>query len=119
MTETMRKVTVIGGGITGLSTAFYLQKEARERGISLELTLIEAAHRLGGKIQTIKRDGFIIERGPDAFLARKDSMRTLVKELGLESELIRSSAGQTFVLAGEELHPVPGGSAYRGISLRF
>ncbi len=101
---------MVGGGITGLSAAFYLQRQARERGIRLELTLIEAAHRLGGKIQTVRRDGFIVERGPDSFLARKAGMRDLVKGLGLENELVRSAAGQTYVLSGEELHPVPGGS---------
>ena len=110
MSEEQKKVIIIGGGITGLTTAYYLQKEAREKGLSLDVKLIEASHRLGGKMQTFVKDGFVIERGPDSFLARKQSATRLAKEVGMENELIRNTAGKSFVLARERLHPMPGGS---------
>ena len=74
MTTQRKKVVVVGGGITGLAAAFYMQKEAREKGLPLDVLLVEAANRLGGKIQTVRRDGFVIERGPDSFLIRKQSV---------------------------------------------
>ncbi|WP_311195630.1 FAD-dependent oxidoreductase [Planococcus sp. 107-1] len=49
MTERTLKAAVVGGGISGLSAAYYLQKQAKEQGISLDLTIIEAVHRLGGE----------------------------------------------------------------------
>ncbi|WP_313800577.1 protoporphyrinogen oxidase [Cytobacillus sp.] len=110
MSEEQKKVIIIGGGITGLATAYYLQKEAREKGLSLDVKLVEATQRLGGKIQTVVKDGFVIERGPDSFLARKQSAARLAKEVGMENELIRNTAGKSFVLARERLHPMPGGS---------
>lgn len=82
-----QKVIVAGGGITGLAAAYYLQKEAKEKGLALDVKLIEASHRLGGKIQTILRDGFVIERGPDSFLARKQSASRLAREAGLKRNL--------------------------------
>ena len=82
MNEQRKKVVIIGGGITGLSAAFYMQKEAREKGLALDVLLVEASNRLGGKIQTVRRDGFIIERGPDSFLIRKKSIGILAKDLG-------------------------------------
>lgn len=105
-----KKVVVIGGGITGLTTAFYLQKEAREKDLPLEVKLIEASHRLGGKMQTVVQDGFTIERGPDSFLARKQSMTRLVKAVGMEDKLIRNTAGKSYVLVNQRLYPMPGGS---------
>lgn len=63
-------VVIIGGGITGLTAAFYLQQE-KEKGLPVTYTLIEASSRLGGKIKTIHREGFVIERGPDSYLGRK------------------------------------------------
>lgn len=94
-----RKVVIIGGGITGLTAAYYLQKEAREKGLPLDVKIIEASHRLGGKMQTVVRDGYIIERGPDSFLARKQSARRLAKEVGMEDKLVNNSTGKSFVLA--------------------
>lgn len=105
-----KKVVIVGGGITGLSAAFYLQKEAREKGLALDVILIEASNRLGGKIQTIRRDGFVIERGPDSFLIRKKSVDILAKDLGIEGELVKNATGQAYVLVHNELHPIPGGS---------
>lgn len=110
MNEQRKKVVIVGGGITGLSAAFYMQKEAREKGLPLDVLLIEASNQLGGKIQTIRRDGFIIERGPDSFLIRKKSIGILAKELGIEGELVRNATGQAYVLVNDELHPIPVGS---------
>lgn len=110
MSEQNKKVVIVGGGITGLSAAYYMQKEAREKGLMLDVLLVEAANRLGGKIQTVRRDGFVIERGPDSFLIRKKSMGILAEDLGIEQELVRNATGQAYVLVNGELHPIPGGS---------
>lgn len=108
--EEKQKVVIIGGGMTGLTAAYYLQKTARENNLFIDVKLIDASHRLGGKMQTVIRDGFTIERGPDSFLARKTSMTKLVNEVGLEDQLISNSSGKSYVLAREKLHPMPGGS---------
>lgn len=110
MWEDTKRVVIIGGGITGLTTAYYLQKEAREKGLKLEVRLLEATHRLGGKIQTVTRDGFVIERGPDSYLGRKQSATRLIKEIGMEGDLVHNTAGKSYVLVHDRLHPMPGGS---------
>lgn len=110
MSEETKQVAILGGGITGLAAAYYLQKEAREKKLPIETVLIEASPRLGGKIQTINKDGFIIERGPDSFLARKLSASRLAKEVGIENELVRNTAGKSYVLVHDKLYPMPGGS---------
>ncbi|AST05475.1 protoporphyrinogen oxidase [Anoxybacillus flavithermus] len=105
-----KKVVIIGGGMTGLAAAYYLQKEAREKQLPISCELIEASHRLGGKVQTVYRDGFVIERGPDSFLARKMSASRLIHEVGLEKELVHNTAGQSYILVNRTLHPIPGGA---------
>ncbi|WP_019414500.1 protoporphyrinogen oxidase [Paenisporosarcina sp. TG20] len=110
MVQEKRKVAVVGGGITGLAAAYYMQKEAKEKGYALEVVLIEASHRLGGKIQTVRKNGFIIERGPDSFLARKKSFGILADDLGISDQLVSNATGQAYVLVNDELHPIPGGS---------
>lgn len=110
MTDDRKRVVILGGGITGLATTFYLQKEAREKNLPLETILIEATHRVGGKIQTLVKDGFVIERGPDSFLARKESASRLAKEVGVNDQLVYNTAGKSFVLVKDKLHPMPGGA---------
>lgn len=110
MTEDKQKVVIIGGGITGLTSAFYLQKTVQEHGLPIEIELIEASHRLGGKMQTVVRDGYTIERGPDSFLARKTSIIRLAKEVGMDDKLVPNSTGKSYVLVNEKLHSMPGGS---------
>lgn len=105
-----QKVAIIGGGIAGLASAFYLQKIAQEKKLPIEIKLIEASLRLGGKMQTVVRDGFTIERGPDSFLARKTSMIRLAKEVGMDDQLVHNSTGKSYVLVNETLHSMPGGS---------
>ncbi|RJS61683.1 protoporphyrinogen oxidase [Bacillus sp. PK3_68] len=105
-----KRVVVVGGGITGLAAAYYLQKTAKTSQLPLAVTLIEATPRLGGKIRTIKKNGFVIEKGPDSFLARKESVVRLVKDVGLGDQLVHSGAGQRYVLVNDKLHPIPSGS---------
>src|SRR2546426_7183873 len=81
----MSSVAIIGGGISGLSTAYYLSKA----GVSS--TLIEARPRLGGVIQTERIEDCVIEAGPDSFLAMKPWAFDLIREVGLESEVIGSN----------------------------
>lgn len=116
--EQIRKVAVVGGGITGLTAAYFLKKQAQEQGLPIHITLIEAAHRLGGKIQTLHRDGFVIERGPDSFLSFKDSVNQLAKELDIEDKLIGSSKGRWFVVAEDQLQPIPIGTVM-GVPTKF
>lgn len=106
-----KRVAVIGGGISGLSTAFYLQEFSREKNIPLEITLIEASNRLGGIIQTERRDGFVIEHGPDMFLNEQPVMGELCRMLGIEHELIetREELRKSFIYSGGKLHQVPDG----------
>ncbi|WP_082234699.1 protoporphyrinogen oxidase [Halobacillus massiliensis] len=113
-----KKVIIVGGGISGLTAAYYLQKEKREKQLSLDIQLIEAGDKLGGKIQTVKRDGFTIERGPDSFLERKKSATRLAKELGLEGELVPNGTGQSYILVNKKLHKMPSGS-FMGIPTRI
>lgn len=110
MAEEKQKVAIIGGGIAGLTAAFYLQKIVYENKLPIEIKLIEASHRLGGKMQTVVRDGFTIERGPDSFLARKTSIVRLAKAVGMEQELVHNSTGKSYVLVNEQLFSMPGGS---------
>ncbi|KMY53181.1 protoporphyrinogen oxidase [Bacillus sp. FJAT-27231] len=105
-----KRVVVVGGGITGLTAAYYLQKAAKTSKLPLAVTLIEATPRLGGKIRTVKKNGFIIEKGPDSFLARKESAIRLAKEVGLGDQLVNSKEGRPCVLVNGKLHPIPEGS---------
>ena len=62
------KVVIVGGGITGLTTAYYLQQKTKMQNLPIDIVLIEASLRLGGKIHTVRKNGYTIERGPESFL---------------------------------------------------
>ncbi|WP_370455153.1 protoporphyrinogen oxidase [Planomicrobium sp. CPCC 101079] len=114
----MRKVAVVGGGITGLTAAYFLQKYAQEQGLPVHITLIEAAHRLGGKIQTFQKDGFVIERGSDSFPAYKTSIGRLAKEIGIADKLVRGAKGHWSIVAEDKLQPIPDGTVM-GVPTNF
>ncbi len=111
MKNKSRRVAVLGGGITGLSAAFYLLKLAKERGETVEVTVLEGSDRLGGRIHTLRRDGFVIERGPDSFLARKLPMIRLAEELGLIGDLTGTNpqAKKTYISREGKLVSMPQG----------
>jgi len=103
----MTKTVIVGGGISGLATAFHLQ-ECGPR----DYTLIESAMRWGGKITSVHEDGFTIEGGPDSFLTQKTAAIELCKRLGLEDQLAGSRSGKSatvYIWSGGLLHPMPEG----------
>ncbi|KGP71567.1 protoporphyrinogen oxidase [Pontibacillus yanchengensis] len=105
-----KNIVVIGGGITGLSTAYYLQKQIKEQGLPYQVRVIEASNHLGGMIHTEQKDGFTIERGPDSLLARKKSVFRLIEEVGMEDHIVPVSTGKSYVLAKGKLNEIPHGS---------
>ena len=111
-----RTAAVLGGGLTGLTAAYYLLREASRQGVPLDVTLVEASGRLGGLINTLRRDGFHIERGPDSFLARKTPMIRLAEELGIADELTGTNpaARKTYIVRDGVLHLMPAG-LYLGV----
>lgn len=105
------RAVVVGGGITGLSCAYALQGLARNEGRRLSVTLIEGSDRLGGCIYTERPEGYIVEAGPDCFLAEKPWARELCAELGIEDRLIGTdpASRRIYVLSRGRLHPLPEG----------
>ncbi|HEY5649294.1 MAG TPA: protoporphyrinogen oxidase [Nitrospiria bacterium] len=95
MNTQTKKAVIIGGGITGLAAAHALQEKARESGLPLTTTLVESENRLGGKILTDRKDGFVIEGGPDSFISQKPWGLDLCIRLGLKDHLNGTNREQT------------------------
>jgi oxygen-dependent protoporphyrinogen oxidase len=91
------QIVIIGGGISGLSAAYYLLRRAEAGAFPLRVLVIEREHRLGGKIRTDvvgEQHPFLLEGGPDAFLAQKPAATDLARDLGLADQLIGTSPVQ-------------------------
>ena len=103
------KVVVIGGGISGLATAFRVQEGARAQGLPLALTVLEADPRLGGTLYTHQERCWAVEAGPNGFLTNKASTLQLVADLGLSHRLLPadSAAQRRFIYVGGRLRALP------------
>lgn len=104
-------VIIVGGGIAGLSLAYYLEEGGKKRGCPFTIILVEKDNRLGGKILTEVKEGFVIEGGPDAVLAQKSAGINLFEKLRLAEEIIGVSlnAKTTYLLVNGMLHKLPPG----------
>ena len=97
----MKRVVIIGGGISGLSVAYALQGKAH-------VTLLEG-NALGGVIQTDRTGLYIVEGGPDSFVTARPAALDLCREIGLESELIPMAIRKLYVRSGGVFHEMPPG----------
>jgi oxygen-dependent protoporphyrinogen oxidase len=100
----MKKVVIVGAGMSGLSCAWALRGRA-------DAVVIEAGARPGGNVLTEKKDGFVLDAGPDAWIATKPDASALAREAGLDGELIgtRPEFRRVYVAWGSRLHPMPEG----------
>lgn len=103
----MKTVVVLGGGITGLCTMHYLQRQVLEKGLHVKLVLIEKNTYLGGKLHSAYKQGFIMETGADSIVARHKGVLDLVKELDFEEELVYNETGISYIYTNNQLHPIP------------
>src|SRR5436309_7474618 len=104
----MKRIAIIGGGISGLSAAVTLEQR-RRTGVPLEYVLYESSSRLGGVISTERVDGCVVEAGPDSFLTEKPWASDLCRELGIGDQLIGSNDAErkTYILVRGRLVPMP------------
>jgi oxygen-dependent protoporphyrinogen oxidase len=103
----LKTVVVIGGGITGLSTVYYLQQAMKASSLNIRIVLVEASDKLGGKINTLHDGEFIIETGADSIVTRKPNMAPLIDELNLREEVVYNATGKSFIYVNGELKPIP------------
>jgi len=109
-----RKVVIVGGGITGLTTAYRLLRAGRDAADRpIAVTVLEERPRLGGNIVTERRDGFVIDGGPDSFVAVRPHATALCKEIGLGDRLIPTTERnrRVYVLHEGGLEELPEGLA--------
>ncbi|RMG94181.1 MAG: protoporphyrinogen oxidase [Chloroflexi bacterium] len=105
-------VVIVGGGIAGLSTAWYLQQEVAAKGLDITYTVLEEGSRWGGKILTEEvvwgeNGRFTIEAGPDAILTQKPWALQLAKQIGLQDALLPTNQLPQQVFVWQKKRPIP------------
>lgn len=107
----LKRVIVVGGGVSGLAAAHRLVELGEEKNLALEILLLEAGPRLGGAVLTERVDGFLVEAGPDSFIREKPWAFALCERLGLGPRLISTNPSRQTVLVVRDgrLAPLPEG----------
>jgi oxygen-dependent protoporphyrinogen oxidase len=100
----MTSIALIGGGITGLTAAFQLQRR------NLPVTLYEADRRVGGVIQSVREDGYLAEFGPNTLLETSPKIGQLIADLGLTKRRLYSDprAENRYLVRGRKTVRLPG-----------
>jgi protoporphyrinogen/coproporphyrinogen III oxidase len=109
----MKRIAIIGGGISGLSAAYTLEQK-RQSGTPVEYVLFESSPRLGGVLVTDRVDGCVVEAGPDSFLTEKTWAADLCVKIDLGDQLIGSNDAErkTYILAKGKLVVIPDGLTF-------
>ncbi|MDD1503745.1 protoporphyrinogen oxidase [Lysinibacillus sp. CNPSo 3705] len=108
----MKTVVVLGGGITGLCTMHYLQRQVQEKNLNVKLVLVEKNTYLGGKLHSAYEQGFIMETGADSIVARHKGVMELVEELNFAQNLVYNETGISYIYTNNELHAIPADSTF-------
>jgi oxygen-dependent protoporphyrinogen oxidase len=100
----MNPVAIIGGGITGLTAGFYLQRQG------IPVTLYEATERVGGAIRTVRQEGYLAEFGPNTILETSPKIAQLVRDAGLQERRMDPdpAAGARYVARYQRPIEMPG-----------
>lgn len=98
-----KNITILGAGISGLATAYWLHKEG------FDVKILEAKSEPGGAMETYHENGFLIDFGPNSGLETTPLIRQLVNEVGLSKEMIYASevSNKRYILRDNKLHPLP------------
>ena len=100
------KVVVAGAGIAGLAAAWELTRAG-----GCEVNILESERRAGGIIATEQVDGFVVEGGPDGFLAGEPELPDLATQLGIADRVVSQQSRGTSLWTGTELQPIEDGRA--------
>jgi protoporphyrinogen oxidase len=100
------KVVVVGAGIAGLAAAWELTRAG-----GCDVTVLESERRAGGVIVTERVNGFLVDGGPDGFLAGEPELPALAAELGIGDDVVDQTARGTSLWNGTSLEPVDAGQA--------
>lgn len=103
----MITIAIIGGGITGLTAAYTLQKRISSGDLEAEVVLIEGQQELGGKIRSLRQRGYIMETGADSIVSRKARLMPILDELGLTEDVVYNATGKSYLYIDRELKPIP------------
>jgi oxygen-dependent protoporphyrinogen oxidase len=97
------KITILGAGISGLATAFWLNRKG------FEITVLESKKEPGGSMVTRREDGFLIDYGPNSGLETTPLIGKIVEQVGLKSEMIYAlkDANKRYILRNNQLHALP------------
>jgi oxygen-dependent protoporphyrinogen oxidase len=110
MAPAPRSAVVLGGGLSGLATAWFLR---RLRGEALRVTVVEGAQRAGGWVNTVYPGGHVLESGPRGVRPQGAGQETLslAEQLGLQGELIAAdpAAKMRFIYLDGRIQRMPGG----------
>lgn len=109
----MKRVAILGGGISGLTAGYALEKQ-RRKGAEFDYVLFEASAGFGGVVQTERVEDYLVEAGPDSFLTEKPWTADLCRELGLGDQLVSSNDAErrTYILVKGRLLPLPDGLSF-------
>ena len=100
-----KKIVVLGAGISGLASAYWLKKKG------FDVTIIESQSQPGGAMQTIFENDFLIDYGPNSGLETTPLIREIVEDIGFKNEMIYANekANKRFILKNNKLYPLPTG----------
>ena len=107
----MKRVAIIGGGITGLTVAHAFEQHIKRTAQAFDYVLVERANHFGGKVVTENIDGFVVEAGPDCFVAEKPWIRQLASQLMIEKQLLspNEASRRSFIFSEGKVHELPEG----------